>query len=62
MTFVHLTNPMGHVVLVRADQIVSLRKPLPNEMASGTRTVIVLTNGQFQAVQEPMDAVEAKLG
>lgn len=62
MTFVHLTSPAGTMVRIVKEQIVELREPMDHEMAQGTRTVIMLTNGNFRAVKEPPDVVEAKLG
>lgn len=56
----HFTQPNGHDIELRADQITGVRDPLPHEMASGTRSVLEL-GANIQAVRETRAEVDAKL-
>lgn len=59
MDILHLTAPSGRPVSLIQSQIVQLREPLPNEMDSRAKTVVVLSSG-FQAVRETIAEVEAR--
>lgn len=62
MQFAHFTKPDGGQVPIVPAQIVNLRDPLRGEFPGlNVKTVIVLVNGGFQAVQETESEIEAIL-
>jgi hypothetical protein len=60
-----LHGPGGQVIEINADEISSMREPqAPHKghVHAATRCVITMTNGNFNAVRETCEQVDAILG
>jgi len=64
VALVELHAPSGQVIAINPSQVSSLRAPLDvsGHWGKGTRCVVVMSNGGFNAVVEDCATVERMLG
>ena len=63
-TFVLLHGPDRQVIYLNTHEITTIREPTAanrRHFVAGTRCVVVLTNGNFVAVQEGCEVVHARV-
>jgi hypothetical protein len=62
---VQLTAPTGHAVFISPSEVSSLREPVDvsgGHWARGTRCVVIMTNGKFNAVTQDCATVRNMIG
>jgi len=57
MAWIKVTAPNGDVVQINADELVRIRPAVTGEAAAQAKTLIDLSNGQFQATRESVDQI-----
>jgi hypothetical protein len=61
---IQLTAPNGHRLDINPDEVSSLREPADmrgQHWAAGTRCIVVMTNGRFNAVVEDCETIRAAI-